>query len=290
MRSLTTASRLVVLGAAYALLVGPQLLALRFSWPIRDRIPLAFHRLFLRLFNVRVVERGRRPGLAEATLVLANHVSWLDIPVIASLHSVSFVARSDVAGWPAVGLLARLQRSVFIDRRRRSATAETNAEIAHRLARGEAIVLFAEGTTSDGNRVLPFRSSLVGAARAALADPEVAHIHLQPLAITYTRRNGLPITRRERPHICWYGDMDLVPHLALFAREGPLDAVVTWGEPTRFAGNRKQAAAAAEATVRDAIRQLRAGPAPGPRATPEDPDRPCGGGSRWRHSRRAARA
>ena len=132
-----------------------------------------------------------------------------------------------------------------------------NVQIAHRLAEGETIVLFAEGTTGDGNRVLPFRSSLVGAARAALADPDVAQIYLQPLAIAYTRRNGLPVTRRERPAIAWYGDMDLAPHLTSVANGGPLDVVVTWGEPVLFQGDRKHATSAAEASVRDAIASLR---------------------------------
>jgi lyso-ornithine lipid O-acyltransferase len=254
--SLTTAVRLLMFGLVYAALVGPQLLALRFGWPLRHWIPLAFHRVFLRLFDVRVVERGQPPGPPVATLVLANHVSWLDIPVIGSLHPLSFVAKSEIEGWPAFGLLAKLQRSVFIDRARKSATAAANSQIAHRLARGEVIVLFAEGTTGDGNRVLPFRSSLVGAARAALADPDVPQIYLQPLAITYIRRNGLPLTRRERPDVAWYGDMDLVPHLKVFASNGPLDAVVTWGEPMLFDGDRKQATAKAASAVRQAIGQL----------------------------------
>ena len=132
-----------------------------------------------------------------------------------------------------------------------------NATVARRLAAGDVIVLFAEGTTSDGNRVLPFRSSLVGAARAALADSgRSSAIHLQPLAIAYTRRNGLPVTRRERPEIAWYGDMDLVPHLAGVARAAaPFDVRVTWGEPIPFdaASDRKRATAQAEAAVRRAF-------------------------------------
>src|SRR6478735_4349292 len=205
------------------------MLALRFGWPILHRLPMSFHRMFLRLFGVRVVERGSPPGDVP-TLVVSNHVSWLDIPVIGSLHPLSFIAKSEVENWPVVGLLAKLQRSVFIDRQRRKATAEVNDALAHRLVKGEAIVLFAEGTTGDGNRLLPFRSSLVGAAQAALASDSVERVFLQPLAITYTRRNGLPVTRRERPFIAWYGDMDLGPHLKLFIRGIPLDVVVTWGE------------------------------------------------------------
>ena len=79
-------------------------------------------------------------------------------------------------------------------------------------------------------------------------------IHLQPLAIAYRRRNGLPVTRRELPAIAWYGDMDLVPHLAQFVRGGPIDVEAIWGEPMAFAGDRKRATATAEAEVRRAIR------------------------------------
>jgi 1-acyl-sn-glycerol-3-phosphate acyltransferase len=257
MRRIGLAAKLLLLGLLYLIVLGPLLLAIRFGWRrIAGTLPLLFHRVFLFLFGVRVIEKGTPPAGA-ATLVLANHVSWLDIPVIGSLHPLSFIAKSEIEGWPVVGHLARLQQSVFIDRKRRKATAEVNHAVAHRLAKGEAIVLFAEGTTGDGNRILPFRSSLVGAARSAVTDAATGKINLQPLAITYVRRNGLPIGRRERPEVAWYGDMDLAPHLALFARKGPLDAVVVWGEPIPFNGDRKQATAAAEKAVREALRRLR---------------------------------
>ena len=118
------------------------------------------------MFGLRIEVNGRLARDAPV-LVLANHVSWLDISVIGSLGPLSFVAKSEVERWPVVGLFARLQRTVFIDRARRAHTAEVNATVARRLAGGDIIVLFPEGTSSDGNRVLPFRSSLVGAARAA---------------------------------------------------------------------------------------------------------------------------
>lgn len=260
-RTVAIAAKLVAIGLAFVAILPAQALGLWLGCGLAGRLPMALHRLFLRLFDVRVVVRGMPPADAP-TLVLANHVSWLDIPVIGSLRPVSFIAKSEIAGWPIFGLLAKLQRSVFVDRTRRGATAEVNAAVARRLARGEAIVLFAEGTTGDGNRVLPFRSSLVGAARAALADPGLDRITLQPLAVTYVRRNGLPVTRRERPEIAWYGDMALSPHLALFVREGPLDAVVTWGEPIPFdaAADRKRATAQAEMAVRSAVRSAALAP------------------------------
>ena len=119
--------------------------------------------------GVRVDAGGRAIARHGPLLVVSNHTSWLDITVISTLAPLSFVAKSEVAGWPLFGTFARLQRSIFIDRTRRKGAAEANREIAERLAGGDAIVLFAEGTTSDGNRVLPFRSAVVGAARDAIA-------------------------------------------------------------------------------------------------------------------------
>lgn len=246
--------RLLILGL-YALGVGPlQWLALRCGWPILHTIPMQFHRLFLALFEVRITERGK-PLENAATLVVSNHVSWLDIPVIGSLRPLSFIAKAEVEEWPVIGLLARFQRCVFIDRARRKATAEVNVTVGQRLAKGEALVLFAEGTTGDGNYLLPFRSSLVGAAQTALVDPNAGSVRLQPLALAYTRRNGLPVTRRERPFIAWYGNMELASHLGAFVRNGPLDVVVTWGEPILFQGNRKEATAKAETAVRQALQE-----------------------------------
>jgi len=249
------AVRLAALGLLFLVLVPVQALALALgaSGPA-GRLPVLFHRALLRLFEVRVTVLGALPRDRPA-LVLANHVSWLDIPVLGAVAPLSFVAKSEVAGWPLIGLLARLQRTVFIDRARRTHTAAVNAQVAARLAAGEAVVLFPEGTTSDGNRVLPFRASLVGAARAALAAPGLDRIDLQPLAVGYVRRDGLPVTRRERPAIAWYGDMELAPHLAAFLRGGPLDAVVVLGDPIPFdaASDRKRATAEAEAAVRRAL-------------------------------------
>ena len=236
MTRLGVIARLVICVLAFAGLAGPHWLALRFGsrrgWGMA---PVLFHRVCLRLFSVRVTQSGTPPAPGEAALVLANHVSWLDIIALGSLRPLSFVAKSEIAGWPVIGRLAVLQRTVFIDRVRRGATAAVNALIGHRLATGELIVLFAEGTTGDGTRLLPFRSSLVGAARAAIGTENAGleRIRLQPLAITYPRRNGLPVERSERPDIAWYGDMELAPHLALFIAQGPIDVHVVWRQRGR---------------------------------------------------------
>jgi len=245
------AVRLLFFAAIFLLMAGPHALSLRRKGDLARWCPVVLHRLFLWLFGIRVFAKGVPPPNGPA-LVLANHASWLDIPVLGSRRPLSSVAKAEVAGWPIVGLFAKLQRCIFLDRTRRTATAAANARVAGRLADGDMIVLFPEGTSSDGNRILPFRSSLVGAAQAALAEPRQRRIALQPVAIYYARRCGLPVTRVERPAIGWYGDMDLLPHVATFLLGGPIDAIVVWGEPIPFdaRSERKRVAAQAEAAVR----------------------------------------
>ena len=185
-------------------------------------------------------------------LIAANHVSWLDIVVLSAAMPVSFVAKSEVAGWPGIGLLARLQNTIFVDRKRRLQTAATARAIGQRLSAGGAVVLFAEGTSSDHNRVLPFRPALLGAAREALAASGENVIDVQPVSIAYPRRHGLPVLRRDRPEIAWYGAMTLHNHLWNILKCGAPEAVLTFGQPIAVtaADDRKQIALRAEREVR----------------------------------------
>jgi 1-acyl-sn-glycerol-3-phosphate acyltransferase len=232
-----------------------QMLALRFEWPLCRRIPVLYHRIVCALLGVRIREVGAR--LAEGHLLIAaNHVSWLDIPVLTTRAPMVFVAKREVGTWPLFGLLARLQRSVFVDRERRAKTAHVNREIAARLSGGDPVVLFAEGTSSDGNRVLPFRSGLIGAAEAMVAASDgrsdAPRVFVQPLAIAYVGWNGLPAGRQHQPHLAWYGAMDLLPHIGTVIRHGAVDVVLSWGEPIACDGavDRKQMARTLEAEVR----------------------------------------
>ena len=121
------------------------------------------------LIGIRITVTGA-PAAERPLLLLSNHNSWLDIPILAAVAPVSFIAKKEVAGWPVVGFLAKAQRSVFVDRTRRHATGAHADEVASRLSKGDIMVLFAEGTSSDGNKVLPFRSALVGAAQMAIGE------------------------------------------------------------------------------------------------------------------------
>ncbi|WP_075216441.1 lysophospholipid acyltransferase family protein [Mongoliimonas terrestris] len=228
-----------------------QMLAVRLDWRIAHRIPLIFHRAACRALGVRVTVHGR-PETARPLLFAANHVSWLDIVVLGGILPLSFIAKSEIAAWPLFGMLARLQRTVFVERERRARTGDQAAAIAARLSNGDAMVLFAEGTTGDGNQILPFRSALVGAARAALDAGGHSHVLVQPVAIAYTRLHGLPMGRLWRPHVAWIGDLELPPHLLAIAREGGIDVTVSFGTPIAYDrdGDRKRVTAGAEASVR----------------------------------------
>lgn len=222
----------------------------RLGLPASRSFPMRYHRLVCRLLGLRVNLRGAIDE-ARPLLIVANHASWLDIPVIGSLVPLSFVAKREVADWPVFGLFARLQRSVFIDRNRR-ASRDANHALAHRLKQGEVIVLFAEGTSSDGNRVLPFKSAILGAAGQAARESHLDLVTLQPMAVAYTHRHGLPIGRIERPFYAWYGDMDLLPHIWGVLKHGPVDVSVALGPArasTDFA-DRKALARALEDEVK----------------------------------------
>jgi len=205
--------------------------------PGRQSVGLGYYRLLCGLLRVRVRVVGT-PVRDAPVLIVGNHVSWLDIPVIGSVAPVAFVAKSEVAGWPVIGLGAKMLGAIFVDRTRRQQTANANAEIASRLNAGEPVMLFAEGTSSDGNRVLQFRSALFGAVKNALATGAAAeHLWAQPLSICYTRQQGLPLGRQHRPLVAWYGDLDFMPHLTAFITQAAVDAVVTFGAPIPYAAD-----------------------------------------------------
>jgi lyso-ornithine lipid O-acyltransferase len=229
-----------------------QLIGLAFGLRLQRTIPHLYHRLLCALIGVRIREVGRRSA-ASPTLILSNHVSWLDICVITALGPVVFVAKSEVAGWPVFGWLARLQRTVFINRQARHRTGAATREIANRLLGGDAVLLFAEGTSSAGTRVLPFRSSLVGAVHHALGKSmHHTHVTVQPMSLAYTGLDGLPMGRALRERVAWYGDADLMPHLLCVLASGAVDVTVSWGEAVAYGmtADRKAIARTSEQSVR----------------------------------------
>ena len=242
-----------------------QMIGLVFDLRLRRTIPHLYHRALCALIGVRICEVGVR-STASPALILSNHVSWLDICVISALAPVVFVAKSEVARWPVLGWLAKLQRTIFVNRQARHRTGAATEEIAGRLLGGDAVVLFAEGTSSEGVRVLPFRSALVGAVHRALGSgTHHTHVTVQPMSMAYVGFGGVPMGRGLRERVAWYGDADLMPHLFCVLSSGAVDVTVSWGEATAYGpgADRKAIARDAEKSVRRmTTAALRAAPQP----------------------------
>lgn len=230
----------------------------------RGRRLLRFwHRTVAALLGLRIRVVG---GLASGRplMLASNHVSWIDITVLAAVADVSFIAKSEMAKWPIFGWFSKMQRSVYVERDRRRKSGEQAGEIAARLAEGDVMVLFPEGTTGDGTLLLPFKSTLFGAASMMLSASHHDEMWIQPVAIAYTRVQGLPMGRQHRHLAAWIGDEDLVPHLMTVLREGAIDVEVHFGEPVPFttASSRKAVARQVEVEVRALMRAALANPAP----------------------------
>ncbi|MFO0997981.1 MAG: lysophospholipid acyltransferase family protein [Alphaproteobacteria bacterium] len=213
-----------------------QVVALVFSSNYRRRIPPFYHRISCRILGLDVRVLGT-PSRSHPVLFVVNHSSYLDISVLGSILEASFVAKSEVKDWPFFGLLAKLQRTVFVDRAVRSTAGQRDAIVA-RLEAGDDLILFPEGTSSDGNRVLPFKSALLSCAETSIGGRAVT---VQPVSVAYTRLDGMPLGRNLRPFYAWYGDMDLISHIWHALGLGNVTVEVNFHPATSVAehGNRK---------------------------------------------------
>ena len=228
------------------------------NWRAGRRTPAYFHRLLCAALGVRVRVHGRPEGAARR-LIVANHVSWLDIPVLGSIEPMMFLAKKEIGASALGGRLARLQGVIFIDRRRRRGIPEVNAQIVEAMNSGNPVVLFAEATTGDGNRLLRFRSSHFEAARRAALSARGGDAVVQAVVLDYSRIAGMPLGRRERPLVAWYGDMTFFPHFWRLLTAGGVRCDVYFGAPIRVSpeSGRKAIAQATEMRVRELASRAR---------------------------------
>lgn len=242
MRTLIGIIRLFFYGLACVLLIPVQHLVLFLTkGPISQTIPRAFHRFSCRLFNIKVTVKGQ-PVAYERIIFVGNHLSYLDIEAIGSVFKGSFIAKEDVAKWPLFGTLARLQQTVFITRDPRRAE-ESKAVFQEALThRTLPLVLFAEGTSSNGAQVLPFKSTLFELLLTS-------DITIQPFTLSLTGIDGKPVhDPAQRDRYAYYGDIVLAPHLWEFAKSKGADLTLTFHTPLDRAAHpdRKSLAAAAQ--------------------------------------------
>ena len=215
-------------------------------------LPRLFHAALGRALGLDVVTHGR-PAAQGPLLFVANHLSWADIPLLGSrIPRAAFIAKSDVGGWGLVGRFADLGHTVYVEREHRLKAAQQRDGIAARLARGDRLILFPEGTNGDGVQLLPFKSALFGVADG------VHELLIQPVTLAYTRINGLPVTRRILPALAWVGETELLPHARAFTALGRVRAEIIFHPPVQAAdfADRKALARHCETEVAQGYRQL----------------------------------
>src|SRR5262245_7142717 len=172
---------LVCVALVTAILAPAQWFCVRTGLCRGRRLLRLWHGIATRLLGLRIrVFDSVAPE--RPLMIAANHVSWADITVLAAVADVSFIAKSEMSGWPIFGWLSKMQRSVYVEREARRKSGEQAGEIAQRLAEGDVMVLFAEGTTGDGNQILPFKTTLFGAASMMLAASPHDEMWIQPVA------------------------------------------------------------------------------------------------------------
>ncbi len=233
-----------------------------------DSLPRWYHAVCCRIFGFDVVVRGQ-VSAERPTLFVSNHLSYLDITVISALVPVSFVAKREVAAWPFFGWLAKLQQTVFVGRDRKNVRGERD-DIGAALGGGRNLVLFPEATSYDGTRVKPFKSSLLAVAEFTPGGKPLA---VQPMTITYTRVDGMPMGRNMRPFFAWYGAMELVDHLWTAMGIGRTTIVVEFHDIVTFArfGSRKALTQHCERVIGRALAEINAGRRPSASAPSASP-------------------
>ncbi len=193
--------------------------------PITSRITQVVCQIALRIMGIRVHTTGQ--AMREPGLSVANHSSWLDIFALNANRPLYFVSKGEVAAWPGIGWLARATGTVFIRRARKEAAQQVEM-MRGRLLNGHHLLMFPEGTSTDGQRILPFKSTLF-ATLSGMKDR--SSLSIQPVTLQYHAPKG-----RDARFYGWWGDMDFGPHLLSIlsvARHGWID--VTYHTPIKLA-------------------------------------------------------
>lgn len=231
----------------------PKIVFARFYWSTMCRL------IGLR---VRVLgEPARRAG-GRSVVFASNHSSYLDILVLGGRLEGCFVAKEEVAGWPVIRTVARLGRTVFVSRRARNTGRERDT-MRGRLEAGDNLVLFPEGTSNDGSRVLPFRSAFFSIVEGG-AEAGVPPL-IQPVSVVYDQLGGLPTGRATRAVFAWYGDMELGSHCWQLLQHRGLRATMLLHPVVDPAhSSRKAVSQAVWTTVAEGAATLRQNRPPGP--------------------------
>lgn len=174
--------------------------------PFYRQLPHYFHRGLQIILGLKVAYSGSQSQL-QPTLFVSNHISYLDIFVLGEIRAF-FIAKSEVANWPVLGPLAKFQNTLFIERKPGKARQQLDVMQNH-LSAGNSLILFPEGTSTEGAHVEPFKSSLFAAADASEDQVKVA---IQPVTVAYTSYAGRSMNKAIRDNYAWYAEMPFTAH------------------------------------------------------------------------------
>ena len=220
----------------------------RLRW--RDFILSSWARILLRVLRVRVIQQGIPPQ--GGGLLVSNHLSYIDILLLGTSQGGSFVAKSEIEGWPIFGRLCHVGEVIFVRRNVKRDIPRVIEEIRRRLSVGSRILLFPEGTSTDGDSVAPFRASLLAPAAAGEIPVHWASIHY------HTRAGDAPASEV----VCWWGGMEFGGHLLRLAGLRGFDAWIRYGDEPITDSDRKRLADRLESAVGTSLEELRSSPRP----------------------------
>ncbi len=212
-----------------ALLVPPYLILFPLGRWIRRPFVSLWHRGVCKFISLKVHQHGK-PFKSKRVLLAGNHISYLDIPVLATCHDITFVAKADVASWPVFGFLAKISQTAFIERKPSQARKQ-KAELKKRLSAGEHLMIFPEGTSSNGEDVLTFKTALF---EMAMEEDMRDACFIQPVSLGISpNKTGEPLTKDQRDKFAWYGDMTLLPHLWAIFCQPSVEVEVIFHSPVK---------------------------------------------------------
>ncbi len=203
------------------------------------------HEVCIRGLHAIHAERAVTGVPPQRGLIVSNHLSYLDILCYSASVPCVFVSKAEVQRWPIFGRYARWSGSVFVQRQQRGDAARANVIVGESINNGVPVVLFPEGTTTDGSRVLRFHSTMLQPAIDVGAP-------VTPCAIRYELDDGDPGTE-----VCWWGDMTLMPHVWNMMGKQRIRVKITFGEPLLASGDRKELGHALHERVVQLHEQLR---------------------------------
>ena len=273
----------VILGAGLLIDTPAQIVLRRLHlFRFADALQMAFSSLLCAAMGLRVIVAGD-PETAGPTLIVANHVSWTDIPALASVKPLTFLAKREVGSWPILGWLTSAHGTLFVERTRWRALPAVNRQIATSLQTETPVVLFAEATTGDGTRLLRFHAAHLASARELLRRrQDLGVVWVKPVSIICSSTKGLPAGYAERLRHAWFGDTFLIPNLLDLLALAPLTCEIIWGEALPYARetNRKVLMRAVREAVKGNLQQRLRAPLTAPSVVASSPDATPVNGSR----------